>query len=351
MLPVVVLLLVFSLAIGAQGPFLPTLARLDSLKLASVEGEVPVRYSKSTSRDVATALAVRIAECRGLLAAATGRPSIVLALLDRFDWERVSDRPYGMPHHGDADSPYIIVIPQSWRDAAPMFTGARTHLAGALGEHGVDRYVHLAALHEAGHLLTDAALETTTEVIRARFPFWYAELLANYFADACLAPHAEESAFRRRGAAALAAIPRQRFTTLDDSDRLLTESDPSGPPYVTTEAGGLNFARYQGFTSQMASRLRDAGLGTTRIVEILRLQWARPGRQATEVLLKDFSGIAPGWDEWLVEQGAVARRARATPGLDPHRGLTWLRTGHQGPGGSGPRAPPHVKVRPQFEQR
>ena len=113
-------------------------------------------------------------------------------------------------------------------------------------------------------------------------------------------------------AAALAAIPRQRFTTLDDADRLLTERDPSGPPYVTTEAGGLNFARYQGFTSQMASRLRDAGLGTTRIVEILRLQWAHPGRQATDVLLKDFAGIAPGWDEWLIEQGPIARLARAT---------------------------------------
>ena len=65
----------------------------------------------------------------------------------------------------------------------------------------------------------------------------------------------------------------------------------------------------------MASRLRDAGLGTTRIVEILRLQWARPGRQATDVLLKDFAGIAPGWDEWLVEQGAIARLARATLSL------------------------------------
>src|SRR5688572_25145764 len=130
-LPVVVLLLAFSLAIGAQGP---TLARLDALKLASIEGDVPVRYSTGVSRDVASALAGRIAECRGLLAAAAGRPSIVLTLLDRYHWERVSDRPYGMPHHGAADSPYVIVIPQNWRDAAPMFTGVRTHLAGALGE-------------------------------------------------------------------------------------------------------------------------------------------------------------------------------------------------------------------------
>jgi hypothetical protein len=215
-----------------------------------------------------------------------------------------------MPHHSVADPPYVIVIPQSWRDAAPMFTAVRTHLAGALGEHEVDRYVHLIALHELGHLITNAALGTTTEAMRTRFPFWYGEFLANYFADACLAPQAEESAFRRRGAAALVAIPRQRFTALADSDRLLTEKDPSGP-YVVTEAGGLNFGRYQGLTGQMASRLRDAGLETTRLLNILRQQWARPGRQETDVLLKDFAGIAPGWDEWLVEQGAIARPPQA----------------------------------------
>jgi hypothetical protein len=83
MRPVVVLLLAFSLAIAAQGPLLPTLARLDALKLGSVEGDVPARYSNSVSRDVANALAIRIADCRGLLVAAAGRPSIVLALLDR----------------------------------------------------------------------------------------------------------------------------------------------------------------------------------------------------------------------------------------------------------------------------
>jgi hypothetical protein len=48
MLPVVALPLAFALAIGAQGPLLPTLARLDALKLASIEGDVPVRYSKAT---------------------------------------------------------------------------------------------------------------------------------------------------------------------------------------------------------------------------------------------------------------------------------------------------------------
>jgi hypothetical protein len=163
---------VFSGALAGQGPLLATLARLDGLKLASIESDVPVRYSRSVSRDVASAVASRIADCRDLLGAAAGRPSIVLAVLDAADWKRITERPYGMAHHV-SDSPNVIVIPRSWRDAAPRFTAVRTQLAGAVGEHEVDRFVHLIALHELGHLFTNAALSTTTKAIRTRFPFWY----------------------------------------------------------------------------------------------------------------------------------------------------------------------------------
>ena len=107
LLSAVVLLLAFAGTIAGQGPPGPTLARLDALKLNSRDGDVPVRYSKSVSRDVASAIATRIADCRGLLGAAARRPSIVLAVLDATDWQRVTDRPYGLPHHGAADSPYI----------------------------------------------------------------------------------------------------------------------------------------------------------------------------------------------------------------------------------------------------
>ena len=188
----------------------------------------------------ASALAGRIAECRGLLAA-TGRPSIVLALLGRSDWESVSDRPYGMPHHSAADSPYIIVIHRTGETLPRCLWGFNAPRRRA-GRHGVDRYVHLAALHEVGHLLTDAALETTTEAIRTRFPFWYGEFLANYFADACLAPQAERERLpppRRGGTGGDSSSadhhPRRRGPPAD------RKRNP-GPPLVTTEAGGLNFA-------------------------------------------------------------------------------------------------------------
>jgi len=104
------LVLAFSGAVASQTPLIPTLARLDALKLASIEGEVPVRYSRSVSRDVASAVASRIADCRDLLGAAAGRPSIVLAVLDAPDWKRVTERPYGMAHHV-SDLPNVIVTP------------------------------------------------------------------------------------------------------------------------------------------------------------------------------------------------------------------------------------------------
>ena len=320
LVPAVVVLVAFSRGAVGQEPLLPTLPRLDALKLHAVETGVPVRHSASVSPDVARAIGKHVAACRELPGTAAPPPAVVLAMLDAADWKRVTNRPYGMPHHGTADSPYVVVVPQSWRDVAPMLAGVRTRLATALGEQGVDRYVHLIAMHEVGHLLSYASLGTNLAAMQTRFPFWYREFLANYFADGCLAAQPDARAFRRRGSEALLSIPRQRFTALHESDRLLTEVDAAGP-YVVTEAGGLNFARYQGLTGVMAARLRDAGLETERLLGILRQQWARPGRQETDVLLKDFDGIAPGWRPWLGEQGAIApaaagRRRYSTSALE-----------------------------------
>ena len=127
----------------------------------------------------------------------------------------------------------------------------------------------------------------------------------NYFAGGCYASRPDDAAFMRRGVVALAAIPRQKYTTLDDWDRLLRDADSSGRPHLATEAGGLTFAGYQGLTAEMANRLRDAGFTAPQMIQLLRQQWARPGRQSTDVLLKDFAGIAPGWYDWLVQQGAI----------------------------------------------
>ena len=42
-----------------------------------------------------------------------------------------------------------------------------------------------------------------------------------------------------------------------------------------------------------------------RMTQVLRRQWARPGRQSTDDLPEDLADAAPGLSAWLVQQGAV----------------------------------------------
>ncbi len=312
----VVVAVFITLAAGvlvAQGPRLPTLARLQALKLDVVTGDVPAYYSKGAARDVAASLGQRLDACRSLYSDA-GRPPVVLAVLNATDWPQVTAAPYGMPH-GGAEAPYVLVVPFTWQDAPAWLAGARDALAKALGPNGVDRYGRLLAVHELGHVITAAFLgQKNWQPIAARFPFWYGEFVVNYFAGGCNASRPDDAAFVRRGEAALAAMPRQKYTTLDDWDRLFADVDAAGRPYLTTEAGGLTFAAYQGLTGEMANRVHDAGFTAPRMIQLLRQQWARPGRQSTDDLVKDLTGAAPRLYEWLVQQGAIeASGKRSVP--------------------------------------
>ena len=292
----------------AQAPPLPTVPRLQTLKLEVVSGDVPAYYSKTVDRDIAASLAFRLDACRSLYSEAQ-RPPVALAVLNAADWQQATPWPYGMPHMG-IEAPYVLVVPLTWQ-GAPWFAGTRERLATALGQQEVDRYVRLLALHELGHVITFAiAGDKDWQAFSSRFPFWYGELVVNYFAGGCYASRPDDAAFMRRGEVALAAIPRQKYTTLDDWDRLMTDIDSSGRPYLMTESGGLTFAAYQGLTAEMANRLRDAGLTAPRMIQLLRQQRTRAGRQSTDDLLKDFAGAAPGWYDWLVRQGAVQASGR-----------------------------------------
>ncbi len=267
-------------------------------------GDVPAYFSKGIARDSAASLAQRLDACRSLYREA-GRPPVALAVLNATDWQQVTSAPYGMPH-GGAEPPYVVVVPFTWQDAPAWLAGPRDRLAKALGRDEVDRYVRLLAIHEVGHIIAVGVLrQNDWQAIASRFPFWYGEFVVNYFAGGCNASRPADAAFVRRGETALAAIPREKYTRLDDWDRLFSDLDAAGRPYPLTEEGGLNFAAYQGLSSEMANRIRDAGFSGTRMIQLLREQWARAARQSTADLLKDFAGAAPGLHEWLVQQGAV----------------------------------------------
>jgi len=296
----------------AQGPAPnPFVARFQALKLDVVTGDVPAYYSKGIARDIVASLAQRLDGCRSLYPEA-GRPAFVLAVLHRQHWPQ-GVPPYGMPLSAGvpgAEPPYIIVVPETVRDADPWLAGARDYLAKVVGEANQDRYFRLLALHELGHIILsgvlgprDATPQTTAQV-RQRFPFWYGEFVANYFAGNCYSLKADDAALFRRFDA-VAPIPGQKYTMLDDLDRVMADGRDTGRPYLMTEEGGLNLAAYEALTGEMANRLRDAGFTAPRMIPLLRQQWARPGRQSTDDLLKDFTGAAPGLYEWLVQAGAV----------------------------------------------
>jgi hypothetical protein len=295
-----------SSVIGAQGPRPPTLLDLQALALDVVEGALSTWYSRTIARGAASGVARRVSDCRSLYEE-SGRLPIVLTLLQEEDWNRVTPFPYGMPHHSAIERPFIVVIPWTWKNASPMVAGTRDRIAAAIGPDQVDRYLHLAALHEIGHIITYGVLnQKTSDVLGSRFPFWYVEFVANYFADSCLALQPAEAALFRRAQAALLGIPRQKYSTLDDWDRLMTDRPNAGQPFFLTEAGALNFARYQGLTGVMASRVRDTGYGS-RLVPLIKAQWSRLGRQSTDDLLRDFGSVVPDWPDWLAGQGAIQR--------------------------------------------
>jgi hypothetical protein len=297
--------LAFSTVLAGQVLSPPTLTRLQELKLESIDGDVPAHYSETTGRDIAASLAARIADCRAMHSETAGQPPIVLAMLDARDWKRLTPVPYGMPHHSAVETPYVVVVPRTWQDAPPMLAGARNRVAEAVGQNDVDRYMRLIALHEVGHIITGGVLgENNPDALLARFPVWYVEFVANYFAANCLGSRPDDAALFRRGEAALVSVSRQKYTRLADWDRLMMDSAGDGQPFLMTEAGGLNFARYQGVTFEMASRVRDS-VFSPRMIPLLRQQWARPGRRPTEALLRDFVDAVSGLRQWLVQQGAV----------------------------------------------
>lgn len=147
----------------AQAPPLPTVLRLQALKLDIVTGEVPAYYSKGVGRDTVASLAHRLDACRSLYSEAR-RPSVALAILNAADWQQVTPWPYGMPHSG-LEVPYVLVVPVTWQDA-PAWAGTRARLAKALGQEEVDRFVRPSRSTNSG---TSSPLPSRARTIGRRF--------------------------------------------------------------------------------------------------------------------------------------------------------------------------------------
>jgi hypothetical protein len=290
--------------LDGQAPQQTVLERIESQALQQATGDIPAYFSNGISSKDASDLTALMAECVSLYAGVSHtKPRIVLAVLDETAWAGLKGpAPYGLPHHTWTETPYVVIVPSTWANVPPVFATTRKHLVDALGANGVDVYIRLIALHEVGHVLTYAILNQGPPSVASRFPIWYQEFLANYFAHSCAARLRPSVAdLNRRGTEALRTMPSPMFTTIDEWQTLLTSKTDAGLPLLATDAGSTNFMWYQGWAYEMAARLYEAGIGD-RMASILRQQWARDAKPSTAELLKDFADVVPKWSEWLGEQ-------------------------------------------------
>ena len=276
-------------------PDLPPSARLRALTIDSIAGPIPVYFSRNLPRaegdDLRSLMTACVARYRDAIPV---RPAIVLAVLDSADWERVAAFPYGLPHYEPADSPVVVLVPAT---APKMF------LLGVEGEQP-DRFFHLLALHELGHILMYAAVgvDPGQPWDQTHFPFWYYEYTATHIGYSCLSREADIRAWGQTDSA-FQDLARPEYTQLDQWTELMTRTTDAGEPFALTPAGLPNFAWYQSLLNTIARRTVPA-LGPG-IVPLLRAQWARPGPVTTVDIVADLSSSDPGLTAWLRAVGAV----------------------------------------------
>ena len=277
----------------------PTPESIRPLALFPIRGTVPVYRSAGISKAEAAGLQRAMSACVAKYRRSTPViPKVELAILDSASWKRVSVLPYGLPHHNPVVSPVVVVVPTT---AGKMFS---TEVTGVRADR-LDRFFHLLALHELGHVLMFAVIG----VDRARpwdqrhFPDWYLEFTANYVSLSCLSDRPADASLLRGSEASLRALPPPSFTKLDEFPRVLTMETEDGAPYAFTKTGAAHFSWYQRLMSEAAGRVWER-LGL-RLVPLLRTQWARHEPVTTEDIVEDLSQSSPELRSWLRSFGAI----------------------------------------------
>jgi len=293
---IAVLFVLSRTAVGqAYGGF-PTPQGIQALAADSISGTILVYRSPGVTRVEATELQALMTECvtkyRDSIPAL---PRVELAILDSAAWIRVTALPYGLPNHNPAASPVVVLVPAT---AAKLFpTPIRTDQP--------DRFFHLVALHELGHVLMFAAIgvDRGAPWDEKHFPYWYLEFTATYIGLSCLSGRPADARLLRGSEDSLRAMPLPSFTRLDEFSKVLTMEAPGRVPYVSTPRGAAHFAWYQGLMDEAAGRTQQRlGLG---LVPLLRAQWARNGPVTTADIVRDLSQSDSGFISWLQGFGAI----------------------------------------------
>lgn len=159
----------------------------------SLPGAIPVYFTRGEARADAAHLQALANGCVAMYRdSVTTYPRVELAVLDSAAWVRVTSMPYGVPVNSGPATRAVVLVPARVRAGPPL----RFH---GTPPAEVDRFFHLLALHELGHLLTWAivGVHAGSSVDGAHFPGWYYEFAATYIALTCLTGHPAEAQLLR----------------------------------------------------------------------------------------------------------------------------------------------------------
>lgn len=264
---------------ACDNAYQPSVVDIKSLGLQSVENGIEAFYSKGY-REKAASAAEPLYNSADFFEESFGvRESISVAILNREDWNRLTQIPYGLPFV--SGPPYVICIPASADNILSQAIGSALQQSSledrylVSNEEIVELFILMIGFHEVGHVYARS--------YGIQFPNkWTFELAATYFAYFYLAQNAElELELWLEAAATLEKNIAPAFTTIEDFETLYTK------------VGVENYAWYQ-------------------VVFLYRVEeiYEQQGKQFLEVLknhnwvpssshhLLEMEQLAPGFQEW-----------------------------------------------------
>jgi hypothetical protein len=214
-----------------------------------------------------------------------------IAILDRAQWVKVAQAPYGLPYVSSA--PHVAFLPATGDGViaadiikAKPYIGVDTitrleHL-GYTYEEAANKLVDLIGLHELGHTYAAAmGIEPGTP------NRWFGEFFASYFAYAYLREKEPKlgQLFEIMTAGSAAIGPKPKFSTLEDFEKLYADVGPA------------NYNWYQGkFMELVVKTYSSAGRGfITKAVSAFKDD---NGSKSIDEVIDRLEKITPVFREW-----------------------------------------------------
>lgn len=291
---VLILSVLIALVVSARAQDAKTLERVQNLKTPFIKNKVTVYYSPGYKE--------RAKEVKSFIEDALGfyerkldsKIELSVAVLNKAQWEQVTKVPYDVLFA--ADAPHVAFIPATFGEGVMTAGGGRTKsLASpvvlktlkALGytfEKAEERMVDFIALHELGHVIAES-------LGVVEFPGkpnkWINEFAASYLAYAFLREKRKKMATLTETMTdhALAAAPKQKYTSLEDFERLYSGVGPD------------NYGWYQSKFAKRAFEVYNAK-GLLFIDEIRRNPFPKGQTLTLEEVMRRLDKTTPGFLEW-----------------------------------------------------